>query len=99
MRVVAHPNREAPLAIINKAMTMQLVFDQSKLHQDAGMTYRLMPIGSCGRAEANFADIPVEIADDDVFGDVASDSREVASAPEPLPPVVFADTRSGSISQ
>src|SRR5665647_95896 len=55
------------------------------------MTYRLTPVGSCGGAEAILADMSVEITHDDVIGDVAGSGREVAPAPEPLPPVAFAD--------
>jgi len=50
------------------------------------MTDRLTPVGLCGRAEAVLADVPVEIAHDDVFGDVASRRRAIAPAPEPLAP-------------
>ena len=35
------------------------------------MTNRLTPVGSRGGAEAILADMPVEIAHDDVIGDVA----------------------------
>jgi hypothetical protein len=35
------------------------------------MTYRLTPVGSCGGAEAIFADMPIKITHDDVFGDIA----------------------------
>src|ERR1019366_4557592 len=55
------------------------------------MTYRLTPVGSCGGAEAILADMPVEITHDDVIGDVAGSGREVAPAPEPLPPVALTD--------
>ncbi len=55
------------------------------------MTNRLMPVGSRGGAEAILADMAVEIAHDDVIGDVAGCGGEVAPAPEPLAPVAFAD--------
>ena len=55
------------------------------------MTNRLTPVGSCGGAEAILADMSVEIAHDDVIGDVARSGREVAPAPEALTPVAFAD--------
>ena len=55
------------------------------------MTDRLTPVGSCGGAEAVLADMAVEIAHDNVFGDVAGGGREVSPTPEPLAPVAFAD--------
>ena len=55
------------------------------------MTYGLTPVGSWGGAEAVFVGMPVEISHDDFIGDVAECGLEVASLPEALALVAFAD--------
>ena len=50
-----------------------------------------MPVGLGRGAEAIFVHMLVEIADDDVIGDVAGGCREVSPAPEPLSPIALTD--------
>lgn len=55
------------------------------------MTDRLTPVGSRGGAEAVLVGMAVQVAHDDIIGDVAGCGREVAALPEALSPVAFAD--------
>jgi len=55
------------------------------------MTYRLVPVGSGGQAEAVPGGMLVEIILDHAIGDIAGGGREVAPRPETLPPIVFAN--------
>jgi len=55
------------------------------------MTDWLMPVGSCGVAEAVFVAMPVEIPQDGVIGDVGGGGRKVSALPEALAPVALAD--------
>ena len=52
-----------------------------------------MPVGSRLGAEASIIwhGVLVQIIEDDVVGDIARGGREIASLPEPLSPIAFAD--------
>ena len=57
------------------------------------MTNRLTPVGSRGRAEASLGwrGVLVQIAHDDIIGNVARGGREVAPYPGVLAPEALAD--------
>ena len=52
-----------------------------------------MPVGSWPGAEASvvWLGMLIQIIEDDVVGDIARGGREIASLPEPLSPIAFAN--------